>query len=271
MRLYQLFILVGLLFQAACSEGEKQQPEARSDVALAAESKEAAHEDRPLYWAVSQTYYPPFVFRNKRGFLIGLDVDLLNAIAEKENIQITFMPSESDNVLRKLDENNADIVLGGINITPKRLQQYAFTQPYLSAPNAFLSEHPTRGTQTDLMQQLNGKTVAVIDEAYQNVAIQSGVEPKSYDNLRQGISAMKKKSVAAVYDNVRVLELYAEQESNVFLLKDTAHSSRFGFALRKDNPVLKRKLNSGLAAIRKDGTYQKIVEKWSTETVKEQI
>ncbi|ULJ61835.1 ABC transporter substrate-binding protein [Wielerella bovis] len=265
----KLLILMTLCFQAACSDSG--QPENNSTNTESQISQNQPDNTKPLYWAVGQSFYPPFAFRDKQGALVGLDIDLLNAIAEKEDIQITFMPQELNDLWRKLDENSADIALGGLNITAERQQHYAFTQAYLSTENAVLLD--TSKVQIKNFAELKGKMIGVINHsAYENIIHHSALgQVKTYANLRSGISGMKNGEVAAVYDNERVLSVYHAQEPDVYLLKDTAHRSNFGFALRKDNPLLKQKLDKGLATIREDGTYDKILAKWNAETIKHQI
>lgn len=266
----KFLILMALCFQAACSDSG--QPENHSVASTPQQTTQnQSSSTKPLYWAVSQSFYPPFAFRDKQGTLVGLDIDLLNAIAEKEQIQITFLPQELRELWRKLDENSADIALGGLNITPERQQKYLFTQAYLSTPNAVLLDGSK--VQVKSFAELKGKMIGVIDHsAYANVVQQSAFgDMKTYANLRSGISAIKNGEVVAVYDNERVLSIYDAQENGVYLLKDTARHTEFGFALRKDNPLLKQKLDKGLATIRQDGTYDKILAKWNAEAIKHQI
>ncbi|MDK4683710.1 transporter substrate-binding domain-containing protein [Kingella negevensis] len=273
MKLKTVLVFLAIGFQAACSgsDGKKQ---AESEAAASKPKVEVYVDNgpKPQYWAMSNVSYPPFSFRNKDGFLTGLDIDLLNAIAEKERIEIKIMPQEMDSLFRRLDEDATDIILGGINITPARQQKYIFTQPYLNLFSAALVDEKVSGKLTSF-SQLNGKPAGVVaSSAYDMLAKQAQFGAvKYFPNIYQGITAMASGKVAAVYDNERVLDLYAANNPHLYILKNTSSKVYFGFVLSKKNDVLKQRLDKGLEAIRKDGTYDKILAKWGKEQVRGKI
>lgn len=222
-------------------------------------------DERPLYWVVAQPSYPPFSERNEEGLMTGLDVDLLMAIAQKEGIDISIRPIDMKDLFKALDDGEADIVLSGIGITPERVKQYGFTQPYLRSQWAVLSKKQYPAIKTN--QAMANKKIAVIQKgtaAYQLAKIQPTAHSLQQDRIYSGVQNIKNNHADMVFDVLPVLQRYADNDIRVTPIKSMG-KVEMGFALRKDNVVLKQKLNHGLTAIKKDGTYDRILEKWGLE------
>ena len=215
---------------------------------------------KPLYWAVAQPAYPPFTERGIQGEMIGMDVELLQAIAEQSGIEVTIRPQELNGLLHSLDTGSADIVIGGINITPERRQQYLFTRPYLTGKWAVLSQNKLSN-----WEQLSGKAIAVTDNALSERYVQnfSNVQPVRLSSVYLGVNAVEKNNAYAILDSDVVLKHYQQANPNWYLLTQPGSETLvFAFAVKKDNVLLKKKLDAGLAAIKSTGLYQAILAKY---------
>ena len=162
---------------------------------------------KPLYWAVAQPAYPPFTERGIQGEMIGMDVELLQAIAEQSGIEVTIRPQELNGLLRSLDAGSADIVIGDINITPERRQQYLFTHPYLTGKWAVLSQNKLSN-----WEQLSDKAIAVTDDALSERYVQnfSNVQPARLSSVYLGVNAVEKNNAYAILDSDVVLNIISK-------------------------------------------------------------
>ena len=263
-------LATAILFQAGCSKTDNHSSDAQTTSAVSSPVK---NELKPLYWAVAQPSYPPFSSRDEQGLMIGFDIDLLNAIAEQENIEISFRPHDVMGLLETLDENTSDIVLSGINITPERRHRYGFTDVYLQSDWVALLDAPSKvSPKLTHFSQVRGKTVVIAGSAAKQRLRQSlgnSVDVQEYDSVYRAVAALHKNTNLAVYDVEQVLKGYAREREGLYMLKDpSASKAYFAFVVRKDNPLLIKILNNGLAKVKHNGTYQKLLEKWKLDDTK---
>lgn len=80
-------------------------------------------------------YHPdhlPYSFFNKKGELVGLDVELVHRLARRLDVNLEFIPCQYASVIEQLNSGQFDVVIGGVMITPSRLLEAGFSQPYLN-------------------------------------------------------------------------------------------------------------------------------------------
>ncbi|WP_155831630.1 transporter substrate-binding domain-containing protein, partial [Legionella oakridgensis] len=80
-------------------------------------------------------FYPPFVMSVNQGF----DVDLIQSLCRRTNLQCQMVPMDFNKIFGALDSGAIDVAIGGIVITPERLNRYIFTTPYLLSKGEFLT------------------------------------------------------------------------------------------------------------------------------------
>jgi Na+/H+-dicarboxylate symporter len=73
----------------------------------------------------------PFVFRNEAGALVGFDVEMAHALARDLGVGLEFVQVDAQGGEASLDSGAVDVVMTGVAITPQRLQQMTFSEPYL--------------------------------------------------------------------------------------------------------------------------------------------
>jgi len=88
--------------------------------------------------AVSGTQ-PPYNAMNKRGVLMGLDVDLARRLADALDVEVRFVTRPFPLLLETLASDEADIVMSGLTITPERNLKVAFAGPYTLTGRALLT------------------------------------------------------------------------------------------------------------------------------------
>ncbi len=101
-------------------------------VTISAENKEG-HESNleKEYIIATNTLVVPYTFKNYLDEYIGIDVDLLEAIAENQGFTYQLVPMAFDDVLHALDTGEVDGAMAGISITNERKKRYDYSEPYL--------------------------------------------------------------------------------------------------------------------------------------------
>lgn len=271
---FSVLLSISMLVLSACdggnnSAGSSNNSENTEADTVQSNSAQPKYTDRPNFVVLSLPSYTPFTGRNNVGELVGMDIDILRAIGERENFTLTFLPHPAKGLLEVLESGQADIVASGMHITQERLEKYDFSKPYFEAKWAALLD----GSKGRLKSfaDLRGKTIAVPQNSLSVIQLEStGITDKILPviSVYLGRNQIIQGNADAVYDIDSVLKTYANQDKNYYILPDEQSGKiLLGFAVVKGNTALKTKIDRGLDKIRADGTYQKIINKWQNGMV----
>lgn len=214
--------------------------------------------------------YPPYVERNESGKMTGFDVDILEAIAQKSGFQLEFIPVPWDVLFQQLDNNQADLLAGGIALTEERKTKMDFSEPYNEASDVLLVY---KNSPIQSFEQARGKKIAYHKGTDNEEALRKiqGNEldpalgaPTAWGAIKLLVDG-NGKGVDGVLGAESELGYYSKKYPDLNFKMIHSPSSIKGldaFAVKKGNKELLDKINKGLAAIKADGTYDKIKEKW---------
>ena len=147
------------------------------------------------YIIATDTTFAPFEFTNKEGNFVGIDVDIMAAIAEDQGIKYDIKPLGFDAAVAALESGQADAVIAGMSITEKRKESYNFSDPYYDSGvgMAILADNDTIKGYDDLKDQTvavkagtEGKTFA------ESIAAQYGFTVQTYDDSALMYESIKK-------------------------------------------------------------------------------
>ena len=217
------------------------------------------------YTIASDSSFAPFVFQDSNNKYTGIDMDLIKAIAKDQGFTIEITNPGFDAALNAVQSGQADGMIAGMSVTDARKETFDFSEPYYTA-NAILAvkESSTIASYKDL----KGKTIGVKNgtasqtfltksQSKYDYKIKTFADASSmYDSLNSG-------SVDAVMDDEPVVKYSISQGQK---LKTPIKGTPIGdtaFAVKKgSNPELIQMFNNGLANIKKNGQYQKILDKY---------
>lgn len=77
--------------------------------------------------------FAPFEFQNKDGELVGIDMDILKAIAKDQDFKYKVKPLGFNAAVQALSSNQVDGVIAGMSITDERKQKFDFSDPYFES------------------------------------------------------------------------------------------------------------------------------------------
>ncbi len=104
--------------------------------------------------------YPPFVYESSGGALDGLDVALMETLAQKLGVSVAFQRIPFPDLLAKVQAGEVQAAIGGLSVTPARSQQVAFTQPYLTGSAAILLTEASAQEEFTSMEALAQRVIA---------------------------------------------------------------------------------------------------------------
>lgn len=214
----------------------------------------------------TDTTFAPFEFRDSTGEMIGIDIDLMRAIAEREGFTVQIQSLGFNAALQALSANQVDAVIAGMSITDARKQVYDFTDSYFqSGVQRAIAKDNTEITSYD---DLAGKTVVVKTgsegETYaKSIQAQYGFEVDSVDQSSTMYETVKSGNAVAVIDDYPVLAYGIAQNNGLKTVTDKVPGGDYGVAVNKGmNADFVTAFNAGLASLKADGTYQSILDKY---------
>jgi glutamine transport system permease protein len=213
----------------------------------------------------TDTTFAPFEFR-QGGELVGIDMDLLRAIAENQGFEVEIRSLGFDAALQALQSNQVDGVIAGMSITDERRQVFDFSDPYFDS-GVQMAVAETNNEITSY-EDLEGETVAVKrgseGEAFaDSIADEYGFTVKPLDQSATMYDDVKAGNSVAVFDDYPVLAYGIAQNNGLKAVTEKERGSSYGFAVNKDqNPELIEAFNAGLAELKASGEYQQILDKY---------
>jgi len=217
--------------------------------------------------------YPPFSKTEKDGTVTGFDIDIANALCAELNAKCTLVKQDWDGIIPALLGRKFDAIIATMDITEERLKKVAFTNKYQHIPARFVAKKGASYESSDAF--MKGKSIGVqrattmdlyISDNFPSAKIKRyGSADEAYLDLKAGRLNYVMADSAAIADG-----LLAKQGGDKFAfvgpkLNDPKwFGYGAGIAIRKQDKDLAMQLNKAIAAIRANGTYKKIQDKYFT-------
>lgn len=226
--------------------------------------------DAKSYIIATDTVFAPFEFTDEAGTYIGIDIDLLAAVAADQGFAYELNPVGFDAALQNVQSGQADGVIAGMSITDERKEVFDFSEPYYDSTVCAAALSTGEIASLD---DLKDKTVAVKNGTQsaswaESIAEQYGFTTVTFDDSATMYQDVVAGNTACCFEDTPVMS-YAISTGNVdFKLiadcgADSEYATPYGFAVNKgDNAELLAAFDAGLANIKENGTYDEIVAKY---------
>ena len=211
----------------------------------------------------SDTAFPPFESMNG-DVAEGFDVDLMNAIGERLDLEVVFMTEIFDTLIPTLKAGGKfDVIASGMTIKPEREEEIDFSDPYYDSNQSLvMAKGSTYAAPADLSGKKIGVQSGTTGEAWAQENIPDA-ELVPFKNATEAFSAAAAGNVDAIVNDLPVsTELLKEDARGLEIVAQIPTGEQYGFAVSKDNPALLEAINKALAELKEDGTYAEIYELW---------
>ena len=254
---------------AACGGAASSSEAASSEAASseAASTAETAGSDKT--WVIAtDTVFKPFEYTDANGDFVGIDVDILAAIAEDQGFQYELKSLGWDSAIAACQAGQADGMIAGASITQERKDSgWLFSDGYYTATQTMTVPANSDITGFDGLQ---GKTVAVKTgtqgAAYaESLKDQYGFTIQSFEDSPTMYQAVLGGQCAACFEDTPIMQASIKDGGLALkVLEDTANEGGdYGFAIfNADNQELLDMFNAGLADIKENGKYDEILAKY---------
>lgn len=207
--------------------------------------------------------FPPFSFVDESNTVVGFDVDICTEIASRLGVKANVISTAWDGIIAGLVTGKFDTIIGSIGVTEERAQAIDFSDTYYRSG---LGVFVTEGSEIASLDDLQGKTVAATlgELGEQWAQDRGGWTVRTYKSLPEMLIEVEAGRVDAVIaDDIPVLVALKDGKTKVKQLELTEMPQfKIAVATQKGNPELIKAINEAIAAMRADGTYLKISEKW---------
>lgn len=249
-------VLAASFVIAAC--GKKEEPAPAAAPAPAAVK---------TYTVGTDAAYAPFESQNEKGEIVGFDIEIVQAIAAKAGFEVKFVNTPWEGIFNALAQGDRDLLVSSITITDERKQTMDFTDPYFDAAQLIAVRQDSTVTKFEDLKPLKVgvQTGTTGDEAVSNLLGKTNTNIKRFESTPLALKELEAGGVdAVVADNGVVGHYVANNAAGGFkTVSDPAFvPEQYGIAVRKGNAELLAALNQGLAAIKADGSYDRIYTKY---------
>lgn len=221
--------------------------------------------EKTEYIVGTDAAYAPFESMDGEN-IVGYDVDVLNAVAEAADIKLKWVNTGWDGIFIALQNGERDIIASAVSITEERKKTFAFSDPYFEATQMIAFKDGNIASLADL----KGKKVGVQngttgDEVVSNLLGTDSPDIRRFETTPLALLELKNGGVDAVVGDNGVLLEYTKNNSDSGLktvVDSSFEKENYGFAVRKDDTELVKKLNEGLKKIKESGKLDEINKKY---------
>ena len=209
--------------------------------------------------------WQPWSYHDESDTLVGYDVEVSRAIAEKLGVEPEYVESDGDSLFAGLDAGRFDIVCNGVEVTDERSKTYDFTTPYGYIHTALAVRKDNEDIKS--FEDLKGKTTAnSLASTYMELAESYGATVQGIDTLEETIQLLTAGRIDATlnadvsfYDYLNV-----HPDADFKLVAQTEDASHVAIPVRKsdDSASLLEAINTAIEELRADGTLKALGEKY---------
>lgn len=258
-----LFALGSIL--AACSSSDETSGEKKEGSTDKPKTEEASYllEDGKFTFAMSGEYHPFNYIDEATGELTGFDVEIGKAIAEYHGWEANPVATPWSGILSGLKSGKFDAIIGSMGITEERAEQVDFSNPYyLSGAQLFVKKGSSITGIEDV--QKDSRIGVALGTSYEPVAREYSDNIATYES---DVTALRDLSTSDNLDAVitdKLVGLIAIEETGfeLELAGDLIFEEQVAIPVQKGNEELLKKINEALKAIRENGTYDEISQRY---------
>ena len=209
--------------------------------------------------------WQPWSYHDENDTLVGYDVEVSRAIAEKLGLEVEYVESDWDSLFAGLDAGRFDMVCNGVEVTDERTKTYDFTNPYAYIHTALAVRKDNEDIKS--FEDLKGKTTAnSLASTYMELAESYGAKVQGIDTLEETIQLLTAGRIDATlnadvsfYDYLNV-----HPDADFKLVAQTKEASHVAIPLRKGeaDATLLEAINNAIDELRADDTLEELSEKY---------
>jgi polar amino acid transport system substrate-binding protein len=250
--------ILGVFGLAAC--GNNDLPQSLDDI-----------EDRGYMIVGLDDTFAPMGFRDNEGNLVGFDVDLAKEVGSRLGVEVRFQPIDWDAKVLELNAGTIDMIWNGLTITESRLEEMAFSNPYIANTQMVMVK---AGSDISVIDDLAGLKLGVqISSAAEDAVNANDIvdelgELVKFDTYNSALLELQNGTVdAVVIDEIMGRYIMSQNEGVYEAIDENFGEEEYGIGFRLESGALRDEINAILNEMIEDGKAAEISVKWFDEDI----
>jgi polar amino acid transport system substrate-binding protein len=224
--------------------------------------------EKVLRWAADTSSGAPYVFQDPADptKLVGFEVDLIEALAAELGMTTVFVQNQWDGLIPGLNRGEYDLAINGIEITPDRSQEVAFSKPYYLTFEQLTVRQGSTGLAT--LSDCRGKVVGTLHASLAERMLQAegSVDIRTYEDEVSAYQDLALGRLDAVLLDYPIALYYAAPNPSLAQVGEPIGQLSYGIAMRKEDVELVNQINAALERLVVSGKWAEILAKWNLWT-----
>jgi polar amino acid transport system substrate-binding protein len=212
-----------------------------------------------LVWGTNAEF-PPYEYR-EGGEVVGIDADIMDAVAEKLGMTAEVEDMNFDSVIASVQSGKVDVGMAGMTVTEDRKKMVNFTEPYATSTQVIIvNDGSDIKSKEDLENKRIGVQLGTTGDIYA-----SDIECSTVERFNKGsetVLALKQDKVDAVVIDSQPAQKFVEANDGIVILDEPLTEEEYAIAVNMENTELLDNINGALAELKESGELQAIIDKY---------
>ncbi len=212
--------------------------------------------------------FPPYEMTDDSGNVVGIDVDIANAIAEKLGLELEVIDMDFDASLLAVQNGKSDICMAGLSITPDRAAVMDFSTSYATGVQVVIVKEGSDVTMDNLGEQMIGTQRGTTGFLYASDTPENGGYGEdhvvAYDDGITATKALVNDQIDCVIIDKAPAQEYVKANPGLTILEGDWVNEDYSIGVAKGNTAMLEAVNGALEELIADGTVQSIIDTYIT-------
>ena len=266
-----LALVMATCLLTACGSPEDAKKSTATSSAAEDNAPPTGEEKKTILVMGTNAAFKPYEYVDENGKIVGIDAEIADAIAKKMGMELKIEDMDFDSIITSVQSGKVDIGMAGMTVTEDRKLEVNFTNTYATGKQVVIvAENGTIASPDDLPGKKIGVQRGTTGDIYASGDYgenEDGTENGNvirYNNGNEAIMALTAGVVEAVIiDNEPAKSLVAANADKGLKILETEYVyEEYAICVHKENEDLLNDLNKAIDELIKDGTIDKIIEKY---------
>ena len=208
--------------------------------------------------------FPPYEYHDG-GEIVGIDVEIAKAIADKMGMELEIEDVAFDSVIPEITSGKADMGLAGMTVTEDRKVSVDFSDTYAKASQMIIvKEDSAIAGPDDLKGVVVGVQLGTTCDIYVSDLEAEGTTVERYNKGFEAVQALSQGKIDAVVIDGEPAKTFVAETEGIKMLDEAFTEEEYAIAVKKGNTELLDKINGALSELESEGTLDEIVAKYIT-------
>jgi len=207
--------------------------------------------------------YEPFEYVDESGNYVGFDIELMEEVAARLDMEIEWQDIAFDGLIGSLQSDKIDAIIAAMSATPEREEQVDFTKPYFIGADAIIVAEGS-GIEINKNEDMDGYRVGVQSGTIQEEWVDANIdaEVSRYERAEQAIMDLKSGRIDVVAMDYYAATSFMAQGGLELGLKTGFSGEHMAIAVKEGNTELRDQIDVVVAELQAEGFVEELAMKY---------